>query len=116
MIAALFLYLSRWRSTQLYEALILPPTNHFQNGGSLVSSVVSQYLSQLSRSAYSRKHSGKFFSLKRSLTSGSVLPATPEPFNDFPDGIDRRLCRFGPGADHRHHQQRRRKPDPRFAG
>ena len=27
---------------QLYEALILPPTNHFQNGGSLVSSVLSQ--------------------------------------------------------------------------
>src|ERR1035441_8038467 len=37
MIAALFLYLARCRSTQLYEALILPPTNHFQNGGSLAS-------------------------------------------------------------------------------
>ncbi len=80
MIAALFLYLSRCRSTQLYEALILPPTNHFQNGGSLVSRVVSQYLSQLNRSAYSRKHSGKFFSLKRSLTSGSVRFAWPMNF------------------------------------
>src|SRR5208282_3578293 len=57
-IAALFLYLARCRSMQLYEALILPPTNHFQNGGSLVSSVLSQYLSHVSRSAYSRKHSG----------------------------------------------------------
>jgi hypothetical protein len=78
--AALFLYLARCRSTQLYEALILPPTNHFQNGGSLVSSVVCQYLSQLSRSAYSRKHSGKFFSLKRSLMSGSVRFAWPTNF------------------------------------
>src|SRR5439155_22190614 len=35
-----FPYLARWRSTQLYAALILPPTNHFQNGASLVSRTV----------------------------------------------------------------------------
>ncbi len=38
---------------QLYEALILPPTNHFQNGGLLESSVLSQDLYQSSRSANS---------------------------------------------------------------
>src|SRR2546421_12616948 len=69
--AALFRYLARWRSTQLYEAFNRPPTNHFQNGGLLVSSVVCQYLSQVSRSAYSLKHSGKFSSRKRSKMFGS---------------------------------------------
>ena len=43
-----------------------PPTNHFQHGASLGSKVVCQYLSQLSRSAYSLKHSGKFSMAKRS--------------------------------------------------
>src|SRR5262245_5884715 len=72
MIAALFLYLARCRSTQLKEALSLPPTNHFQNGGSLVSSTVCQRSYQVSMSAYSSKHWGKCFSLKRSLTAGSL--------------------------------------------
>src|SRR5258708_39491090 len=72
MIAALFLYFARWRSTQLYEALSLPPTNHFQKGGSLVSSTVSHRWDQVSMSAYSSKHWGKFFSAKRSLTEGSL--------------------------------------------
>src|SRR2546426_5941067 len=40
--AALLPYLARWRSTQLYAALILPPTNHFQNGASLVSRTRSE--------------------------------------------------------------------------
>src|SRR5438132_13317091 len=70
--AALFPYLARWRSTQLNDALILPPTNHFQNGGSLVSSTVCQRSYQVSMSAYSSKHLGKFFSLNLSLTAGSL--------------------------------------------
>ncbi len=49
----------------------MPPTNHFQNGGSLVSSTVSHRLDQVSISAYSSKHFGKFFSAKRSLTEAS---------------------------------------------
>ena len=42
MIAVLSGLASACRSTQLYEAFSLPPTNHFQNGGLLVSSVVCQ--------------------------------------------------------------------------
>src|SRR5213593_4245954 len=72
MSAALLRYFGRCRSTQLYEAFSLPPTNHFQNGGLLVSSVVFQYVSQVSRSAYSLKHSGKFRSEKRSKALGSA--------------------------------------------
>ena len=68
----MFLYLARWRSTQLNEALILPPTNHFQKGGSLVSSTVCQRSYQVSMSAYSSKHPGKFFSANLSLTAGSL--------------------------------------------
>src|ERR1700741_1771264 len=80
--AALFLYFARWRSTQLYEALSLPPTNHFQNGGSLVSSVVCQYWSQFNMSAYSRKHSGYLSSLNRLRMSGSVRFAWPMNFEE----------------------------------
>ena len=69
--AALFRSRARWRSTQLYDALSRPPTNHFQNGGLLVSNVVCQYSSQSSRSAYSLKQSGKFSSAKRSKIAGS---------------------------------------------
>src|SRR3954454_17144493 len=42
---------STCRSTQLYAALILPPTNHFANGGLSQSSTVSHLVSQDSRSA-----------------------------------------------------------------
>ena len=72
MIAALFLCFARWRSMQLKDALILPPVNHFQNGGSFVSRTVCQRSYQVSMSAYSSKHFGKFFSAKRSLIAGSV--------------------------------------------
>jgi len=58
----------------------LPPTNHFQNGGSLVSRVVCQYSSQDSRSAYSRKHSGKFSSANRVTIAGSDAFAWPMNF------------------------------------
>ena len=78
--AALFRYFARWRSTQLYEAFSWPPTNHFQKGALLVSSVVCQYLSQVSRSAYSLKHSGKFSSLNRSKMAGSLALAWPMNF------------------------------------
>ena len=57
---------------QLNDALILPPTNHFQNGGSFVSRTVFQRSYQVSMSAYSSKHFGKFFSANRSLTAGSL--------------------------------------------
>src|SRR6266699_2266837 len=60
--AALFPYFARWRSTQLYDALILPPTNHFQNGASLVSRTVRYGSNQVSMSAYSLKQSGNLSS------------------------------------------------------
>ena len=63
------------RSTQLYEAFSLPPTNHFQNGGLLVSSVVCQGSSQVSRSAYSLKQPGKRSSANRSKMAGSLALA-----------------------------------------
>src|SRR5260370_41193067 len=78
--AALLRYLARWRSTQLKLALRCPPTNHSQNGALLVSRVVCQYLSQVRRSAYSLKHSGKFFSAKRSKMAGSLAFAWPVNF------------------------------------
>src|SRR5437660_11421482 len=78
--AALFRYFARWRSTQLYEAFNRPPTNHFQKGALLVSRVVCQYLSQVRRSAYSLKHSGKFSSLNRSKMLGSLALAWPMNF------------------------------------
>src|ERR1019366_1734298 len=63
------------RSTQLYDAFSLPPTNHFQNGAVLVSSVVCHGSSQLSRSAYSLKQPGKRSSLNRSKMAGSLALA-----------------------------------------
>ena len=42
---------STCRSTQLYAALILPPTNHLAKGGSSQSRTVSHFVSQSSRSA-----------------------------------------------------------------
>ena len=66
---------SRWRSTQFTHAFSFPPTNHFQNGGLLVSRIVSQRVSQVSRSAYSVKHSGKCSSLNRSRMAGSAALA-----------------------------------------
>src|SRR6516225_9766820 len=59
------------RSTQLYDAFSLPPTNHFQNGGLLVSKTVCQGASQVSRSAYSAKQPGKRSSPNRSKIAGS---------------------------------------------
>ena len=78
--AALLRLVARWRSTQLKQAFRRPPTNHFQNGGLLVSSVVCQYSSQWSRSAYSLKHSGKFSSAKRPRIAGSEAFACPMNF------------------------------------
>src|SRR5919106_338919 len=69
--AALLLYFSRWRSTQLYEALSLPPVNHFQNGASLVSRTVRYGSNQVSMSAYSLKQSGNLSRPNRSNTRGS---------------------------------------------
>src|SRR5262245_57655123 len=69
--AALLRWFARWRSTQLSQALSFPPTNHFQNGGRLVSSVVCQVRSQWSRSAYSRKYSGKWSGVNRLTIDGS---------------------------------------------
>src|SRR6516164_4442555 len=63
------------RSTQLYEAFSLPPVNHFQNGGLLVSRTVRQGSSQVSRPAYSVKHSGKCSSRNRSKIAGSAALA-----------------------------------------
>jgi hypothetical protein len=75
MIAVLSGLAAACRSTQLYEALSLPPTNHFQNGGLLVSSVVSHGASQVSRSAYSLKQSGKCSSPNRPKMAGSAALA-----------------------------------------
>src|SRR5207247_9320669 len=49
-----------------------PPTNHVQNGGLVVSSVMSQGLYQSRRSAYSLKQSGKLSRPNRSRTDLSV--------------------------------------------
>src|SRR5687767_5492337 len=73
--AALFLCLARCLSTQLYEAFSFPPTNQLKNGGFDVSRMVCQSLSHESRSEYSRKQFGKFFSLNRSNTPGSAMLA-----------------------------------------
>src|SRR4029077_16582561 len=70
--AGLSLLLGRWRSRQLKLAFSLPPTNHLQKGGLLESSVLSHFLYQVSISAYSSKHRGKFSSENRLLTSGSL--------------------------------------------
>ena len=66
MIAVLSGLAAACRSTQLYEAFSLPPTNHLKNGALLVSSVVCQVWSQVSRSAYSLKQSGNLSSANRS--------------------------------------------------
>src|SRR5436305_7120902 len=63
---------SRCRSTQLTHAFSLPPTNHLKNGGRDVSTTVSHFLSQVSKSAYSTKQSGKCSGLNRSRTSGAL--------------------------------------------
>src|SRR5512135_2512500 len=63
------------RSTQLYEAFSLPPVNHFQNGGLLVSSTVCHGASQVSRSAYSVKQSGNRSSANRPKMAGSLALA-----------------------------------------
>ena len=63
------------RSTQLYEAFSLPPTNHLKNGALLVSSVVCHVWSQVSRSAYSLKQSGNLSSVNRSRMAGSAALA-----------------------------------------
>src|ERR1700759_5318343 len=78
--AALFRSLARCRSTQLYDAFSLPPTNHFQNGGAAVARGGVPELSPSRRSAYSRKHSGKFSSAKRSRIAGSEAFAWPMNF------------------------------------
>ena len=56
--------------------------NHFQNGGSLVSSTSFQGSYQVSISAYSSKHFGKFASENRSLTAGSFRFACATNFGD----------------------------------
>ena len=62
---------SRCRSTQFTQAFRRPPTHHFQNGGLLVSRIVSHLRSHVSISAYSVKQSGKCSSLNRSRIAGS---------------------------------------------
>src|ERR1041384_847189 len=45
---------------QLYDALILPPANHFQKGALLVSSTLRYGLNHVSMAAYFLKQSGNF--------------------------------------------------------
>src|SRR5437764_5184960 len=66
---------SRCRSTQLTEAFRRPPTHHLKNGGLLVSTIWSHFLSQSRSSAYSTKQSGKFSALNRSRTDSSLALA-----------------------------------------
>src|SRR3989449_11455476 len=80
--AALFPYLARWRSTQLYDALILPPTNHFQNGASLVSRTVRYGSNQVSISAYSLKQSGNLSTPNFSRMCGSRMFACALNFSE----------------------------------
>src|SRR5215469_6787591 len=83
--AALFLYCSRCRSTQLKQAFSFPPTNHFQNGGSFVSSTLFHFWYHVRKSAYSSKHFGKFFSPNRLRTPGSARFAC---FANLFDGLN----------------------------
>src|SRR6202000_3423222 len=69
--AALFGWVSMCRSTQLYEAFSSPPTNHFQNGALDVSSTVSHFLYQVSKSAYAVNESGNLSSVNCSRIAGS---------------------------------------------
>src|SRR5689334_21310445 len=50
---------STWRSRQLYAALMVPPTNHFANGGSSQSRTRSHFWSQSSRSACSAQNASR---------------------------------------------------------
>ena len=50
---------STCRSTQLYAALSVPPTNHFANGGSSQSRTWSHFWSQSSRSACSAQNASR---------------------------------------------------------
>src|SRR3954453_23672562 len=59
---------STCRSTQLYAALSLPPTNHFANGGWSQSRTRSHFWSQLSRSAASAQNASRSW-LARSYAS-----------------------------------------------
>src|SRR5215469_17674213 len=81
MIAVLSGLAAACRSTQLYDAFSLPPTNHFQNGALLMSSTVSHGLSQVSRSAYSVKQSGNLSSVNRSTMAGSLALACATNFS-----------------------------------
>src|SRR4051794_41636444 len=78
--AALFLSLARCRSTQLYDAFSLPPVNHFQNGGSLVSSGGGPYSSPSRRAADSPEHSGEVSSAQRARGGGAEAVAPPMKF------------------------------------
>src|SRR5712675_686402 len=63
---------SRCRSTQLTDAFSRPPTHHLKNGGLLVSTTSSHFLSHVSSSAYSSKDSGKRSGAKRSRIDESL--------------------------------------------
>src|SRR2546422_10578284 len=80
--AALFPYLARWRSTQLYDALILPPTNHFQNGASLVSRTARYGSNQVNICAYSLKQSGNLSSPNFSRMCGARMVVGAVNFSD----------------------------------
>src|SRR5579859_5528269 len=84
MIAALFfLHVATWRSRQLYERLVSPPTNHFAQG-QFHSSTLSHFLNQCSSPAtadqnlsglsidslYKRSYSSRFFTWACRLNSG----------------------------------------------
>ena len=50
---------STWRSTQLTEALMVPPTNHLANGGFDQSRTWSHFWPQSSRSAASAQNASR---------------------------------------------------------
>src|ERR1700752_2926130 len=83
MAALFFLHVATWRSRQLYDRLISPPTNHFAHG-QVHSSTLSHFLNQCSSPAtadqnlsgssidswYKRSYSSRFLTCACRLNSG----------------------------------------------
>src|SRR5215213_3804917 len=92
MAALLRRHVVRWRSRQLYETLVFPPTNHFACGSSHSSSV-SQRLNQCSSSAIrAQKSSGESWASARNCSSSSCDLMCAWRLNSAGGGKTRSSC------------------------
>src|SRR6478736_4739522 len=66
---------STWRSTQLTEALMVPPTNHLAKGGSVQSRTWSHFRPQSSRSAASAQNASRSASARAYASSLTLAAA-----------------------------------------